>query len=187
MSSWTARADSGSDQTVTDGEVVDIAGGTGIVTNIAGAQVITVDLALEELGTLTGMGSGDFLPFVTSLNSEQKVLLSDIHLQQFGAAEGDVQLGTSGSENQINFLADGTASKDAVNLGQVQTLIAGVGQFQGGYSAASDPGTPNISGASNVALDVGDYFVVTADGDKLSNYSEFKPSVYSLYFCYSRC
>ena len=155
MSSWTARADSGSDQTVTNGEVVDIAGGTGIVTNIAGSQVITVDLALEELGTLTGMGSGDFLPFVTSLNSEQKVLLSDIHLQQFGDAEGDVDFGN----NKLLDVKTGTAGTDGVNLAQVQAIAAGVGIFQGGYNAITN--SPALTGGSNVALDQGDYYAVT--------------------------
>ncbi len=155
MSSWTARADSGSDQTVTNGEVVDIAGGTGIATSIAGAQVITVNLALEELGTLTGMGAGDFLPFVTSLNSEQKVLLSDIHLQQFGDAEGDVDFGN----NKLLDVKTGTAGTDGVNLAQVQAIAAGVGIFQGGYNAITN--SPALTGGSNVALDQGDYYAVT--------------------------
>ena len=155
MSNWIARADSGSDQTVTTGEVVDIAGGTGISTNIAGANVITVSLALEELGTLTGMASGDFLPFVTSLNSEQKVLLSDIHLQQFGDAEGDVDFGN----NKLLDVKTGTAGTDGVNLAQVQAIAAGVGIFQGGYNAITN--SPALTGASNVALDQGDYFAVT--------------------------
>ena len=58
-----------------------------------------------------------------------------------------------------------TAGGNAPNLDQVLLLIQGIGVFQGGYSAATDPGTPKISGGSNVALDQGDYFVVTADGD----------------------
>ena len=155
MSSWTARADSGSDQTVTNGEVVDIAGGQGIVTNIAGAQVITVDLALEELGTLTTMGSGDFLPFVSSLNAEQKILLENIHLQQFGDAEGDVDFGG----NKLLDVATGTAGSDGVNLAQVQAIAAGVGIFQGGYNAITN--SPALTGGSNIALDQGDYFAVT--------------------------
>jgi len=185
MSKWTIQADSGTNQDVEEAEIVDFQGGTGIVTNISGTRIVDITLALEELGTLTGMGSGDFLPFVSSLNSEQKILLENIHLQQFGAAEGAVQLGTSGSEQQINFLADGTASKDAVNLGQVQTLIAGVGQFQGGYDASTDPGTPKISGSANVALDVGDYFVVTADGDITFSDTTVKVEVGDLIFANS--
>jgi len=59
----------------------------------------------------------------------------------------------------------GTAGTDGVNLGQVESLVAGVGVFKGGYNATTDPGVPIISGASNIALDQGDYFVVTHDGD----------------------
>ncbi len=69
------------------------------------------------------------------------------------------------TSGQINNLANGTASTDAVNLGQVQGLIAGTGQFQGGYDATNDPGSPVISGSSNIALDTGDFYVVTVDGD----------------------
>ena len=72
------------------------------------------------------------------------------------------ELNTFGSEVQV---PTATSGGNAPNLAQVELLIAGVGVFQGGYSAATNPGTPNISGGSNVALDQGDYFVVTADGD----------------------
>ena len=58
-----------------------------------------------------------------------------------------------------------TASTSAPNLGQVEQLVAGIGLFKGGYDATNDPGSPVISGSSNIALDLGDYFVVTVDGD----------------------
>ena len=58
-----------------------------------------------------------------------------------------------------------TAGTSAPNLAQVELLVAGVGVFQGGYNASTDPGVPIISGASNIALDQGDYYVVTNDGD----------------------
>jgi hypothetical protein len=69
------------------------------------------------------------------------------------------------NNNKITELKTGTAATDAVNLGQVELLVAGVGVFQGGYNATTDPGVPKISGGSNVALDQGDYFVVSHDGD----------------------
>ena len=69
------------------------------------------------------------------------------------------------NNNKITEVATGTVSTDAVNLGQVELLVAGVGVFQGGYNATTDPGVPKISGGSNVALDQGDYFVVSHDGD----------------------
>ena len=53
----------------------------------------------------------------------------------------------------------------APNLAQVQELIAGVGVFQGSYNAATN--TPALEGASNVALDQGDYFVVSVSGSFL--------------------
>jgi hypothetical protein len=64
--------------------------------------------------------------------------------------------------NKIINLATGTAATDAVNLGQVELLVAGVGVFQGSYNAATN--TPALEGASNVALDQGDYFVVSVSG-----------------------
>ena len=67
--------------------------------------------------------------------------------------------------NKLTNVATGTASTDGVNLGQVELLVAGVGVFKGGYNATTDPGVPVISGGSNIALDQGDYFVVTHDGD----------------------
>jgi len=58
-----------------------------------------------------------------------------------------------------------TVGTSAPNLAQVELLVAGVGVFKGGYNASTDPGVPIISGASNIALDQGDYYVVTNDGD----------------------
>jgi hypothetical protein len=58
-----------------------------------------------------------------------------------------------------------TAATSAPNLGQVEQLVAGIGLFKGGYDATNDPGSPVISGSANIALDLGDYFVVTVDGD----------------------
>ena len=69
------------------------------------------------------------------------------------------------STNKIKRVGTGTDPTDGVNLGQVQLLVNGIGVFQGGYDATNDPGSPNISGSSNVKLDLGDYFVVTHDGD----------------------
>ena len=69
------------------------------------------------------------------------------------------------NNNRIGEVKTGVLGTDAVNLAQVNSLIAGIGVFKGGYDASTDPGTPVISGASNIALDLGDYFVVTSGGD----------------------
>ena len=64
--------------------------------------------------------------------------------------------------NKITGLATGTNTDDATNLGQVQALVAGVGVFQGAYNATTN--SPALSGASNIELTTGDYFVVSVDG-----------------------
>jgi hypothetical protein len=64
--------------------------------------------------------------------------------------------------NKITNVATGTAGTDGVNLGQVEALVAGLGSFQGGYNAATN--SPALSGASNVAVGNGDFYVVTNDG-----------------------
>ena len=81
-----------------------------------------------------------------------------ISLSVFDAPSADLSFGNF----KLTSLANGTASKDGVNLGQVQALVAGVGVFQGGYDASAN--SPAIAGASNVALTTGDFFVVTKDG-----------------------
>ena len=74
------------------------------------------------------------------------------------------------ANNTITGLGNGTASTDAVNLGQVQGLVAGIGLFKGGYNATTGlttdlgAGNGSLDGASNIALDLGDFFVVTTGG-----------------------
>ena len=69
------------------------------------------------------------------------------------------------NNNRLHEVKTGVLGTDGVNLGQVNSLIAGVGVFKGGYDASTDPGNPVISSNNNIALDLGDYFVVTAGGD----------------------
>ena len=71
------------------------------------------------------------------------------------------------NNNRIHEVKTGVLGTDGVNLGQVELLVAGVGVFKGGYDAATGltvPGGLEIDGASNIALDKGDYFVVTVAG-----------------------
>ena len=71
------------------------------------------------------------------------------------------------NNNRIHEVKTGVLGTDGVNLGQVELLVAGVGVFKGGYDADTGltvPGGLEIDGASNIALDKGDYFVVTVAG-----------------------
>ena len=78
---------------------------------------------------------------------------------------GNLSVTGTGSFTGEVTVPTATAGTSAPNLAQVQELIAGVGVFQGSYNAATN--TPALEGASNVALDQGDYFVVSVSGSFL--------------------
>ena len=58
MSSWTLTADSGGSETITNGESVDIAGGTNITTSRSGATVTISTSATTNTGTVTSVATG---------------------------------------------------------------------------------------------------------------------------------
>ncbi len=158
MSSFTLAADTGTSQTISDGNTLTVAGSTGIDTVASATDTVTVNLDLSELTTVTTIDpAADFLVGVDGTANE-KILYQNVHLNQWGDAEADVDFGG----NKLLDVATGTAGTDGVNLAQVQSLVAGVGVFQGGYNANTN--SPALSGASNVALDTGDFFVVTTAG-----------------------
>jgi len=111
--------------------------------------------------------------------SELRVALtSNVTITNDLTVGGEINQTSIGNENSfksaINMntakllnVGTGTAATDGVNLGQVELLVAGVGVFQGGFNATTGltvPGGLEIEGTSNIALDKGDYFVVTTAG-----------------------
>ena len=156
--SWTLAGDTGS-QTITSGNTVTISGSTGIDTVASATDTLTVNLDLSELTTVTTIDpAADFLVGVDGTANE-KILYQNVHLDQWGDAEADVDFGG----NKLLDVATGTAGTDGVNLAQVQALVSGVGVFQGGYNANTN--SPALTGASNIALNQGDFFVVTTGGN----------------------
>jgi len=75
---------------------------------------------------------------------------------------GNLDVTGTGSFTGEVTVPTATVGGNAPNLAQVQSLIAGVGVFQGSYNAATN--APALEGASNIALDLGDYFVVSVAG-----------------------
>jgi hypothetical protein len=92
---------------------------------------------------------------------------NDLQVDNDAAVDGSLTVAGTGNFTGEVTVPTATAATSAPNLAQVELLVAGVGVFKGGYNATTDPGVaPNIiSGTSNIALDQGDYFVVTHDGD----------------------
>ena len=130
----------------------DTAGATAAVT---ATDTLTLGVQLSDVSTVTSIDpAADFLVGVDGTANE-KILYSNVTLDQWGNAAASVNL----DSNKLINVADGVDSNDGVNLAQVQSLVAGVGIFRGGYNA--DTNTPALTGAANVACDQGDFFAVT--------------------------
>ena len=147
--------------------VTSVATGSGLTGGtITGTGTISVDYGtsglVNDAPTASPQnGEGDDYILIgddSASGATRKIQLTDIPLNVLGNANGIISM----VNNKITNLANGTASADVVNLGQVQSLVAGVGVFQGGYNAATN--SPAIAGGSNTALTTGDFFVVTTDG-----------------------
>ena len=139
----------------------------------AGADVDLVDSGGVIDSTVNFIGTSGEIDVAQSATANTIVISqpSDVtignNLQVDNNATVDGALTVIGTGNFTGEVTvpTATAGTSAPNLAQVELLVAGVGVFQGGYNASTDPGVPIISGASNIALDQGDYYVVTNDGD----------------------
>ena len=160
MSSFNVAGDSGTTQSITDGNTLTIAGGPGCSTVASNTDTLTVNLDLSAATTVTSIDkAADFIVTVGGSGStNEKILYENVSLSAWAAPTADLAMGS----NKITGLANATNSNEATNLGQVQSLVAGVGVFQGGYNASTN--SPALTGGSNVALDQGDFFVVTTGG-----------------------
>ena len=172
MSSWTLAADSGSNQSITDGNTVTIQGSTGIDTAVSATDDVTINLDLNELSTTTTWTKGsDFLAVVDG-GSNAKILSSNILLNAWGTPNGDIAMGS----NKITGLATGVSGTDAVNVNQLNAAVVGLLEFKGGFNANTgviDGGTTNLtSGGARVAIAVGDFYVVTTAGNFFGNTAE---------------
>ena len=154
------------------------AGNSAKIELTAGGTGSGVKSTVEFVGTTsriaitenTGNNGDITIDFPDDVSIVDDLTVGGIIIQQQDSAGDPVEKNTFAaildmSSNKIERVATGTVGTDAVNLNQVELLVAGIGVFQGGYDATNDPGTPNISGGSNVKLDLGDYFVVSHDGN----------------------
>ena len=151
----------------TQGTVTSVATGAGLKGGtITATGTVEVDYGtsglIEDAPLMAQVPLSDDLILIQDVASGTGVTakqpLGKTSLSVFDAPSADLSFGNF----KLTSLANGTASKDGVNLGQVQALVAGVGVFQGGYDASTN--VPAIAGASNIALTTGDFYVVTKDG-----------------------
>ena len=180
MSSWTLAGDSGTSQTIADGNTVDIAGGEGIVTLAGATDTLTVTLALPELPVRTVPidSANDYIVGLFDKGADQnKTFVRDFTLSMWSAPTADLNIGT----NKLINVVDPTAAQDAATKNYVDSTFAGSGAliFQGGYDATTAApsvgvkqgwtyavtvaGTGVPAGYWNPALEVGDLIIANVD------------------------
>ena len=134
--------------------------------------VLTADNAAVIVGMqITGAGIGENITIITVTDAKTFQLDGAITIANGITLTFEEQNSFSSpldmNNNRINEVKTGVLGTDGVNLAQVNSLVAGIGVFKGGFNAATGltvPGGQELEGASNIALDKGDYFVVTTAG-----------------------
>ena len=180
MSSWTLAGDSGTSQTIANGNTVDIAGGEGIVTSAAATDTLNVTLDLTELPVRTVAidPKNDYLIGLFDRGADQnKALVTDFTLSMWSAPTADLNI----ASNKLINVTDPTAAQDAATKNYVDSTFAGSGAliFQGGYDATTAPpsvgvkqgwtyavtvaGTGLPAGYWSPALEVGDLIIANVD------------------------
>jgi len=171
----------GTDTRVIKGkDVLEIAGNTpglDIITGgVYGTDTDGPDLTLSAAQS-TGTGNGGDIVFKVSTPSETSGNGSNAlaTAMTISGADGNVIM----SNKKITGLSDPTAAQDAATKSYVDTAVVGSLQFKGGFDANTGTivgGTTNLTkndqpntGDETVPIVVGDYYVVTVDGDFFGN------------------
>ena len=172
--SWTLAGDSGS-TAIASGDTATVAGnsvtGKEGIDTVESAGTVNINLDLAEINTSATVAVADSLILDRAADSKNiRTRVDDIHLNQFGAPEANML----GGGFQYKNLADGTAQTVAVNLQPLEAAVTGLFEFKGGFNASTGaldaPLSGNLtSGGSRIAVEVGDYYVVTTAGDFFGN------------------
>jgi hypothetical protein len=180
MSSFTIEADSGTAESISNGNSINFAGGEGIVTDVAATDTINIVLDLSELPTKSAKvdSKTDYLVGLFDKGADQnKVIINDLGLSLWGAPTVDLSM----ASNKITDVTNPTAAQDAATKNYVDTTFAGSGAliYQGGYDATTAApsvgvkkgwtyavtkgGTGNPAGFWSPKLEIGDLVIANID------------------------
>ena len=164
---WTIQGDTGGPTAVASGDAINFAGGTNVTTVFSGTT-LTINSTDQFVGTLTGIGAGDYIsidntapavPIVNALASE-------------AATPSKLIARDSNGYGYVVTPASGDSTTKIATTAFVQSSLTGLLEFKGGFDASTGAivGGGNLtSGGTRVAVEVGDYYVVTAAGDFFGN------------------
>ena len=149
---------------VTAGTVAPGAPTSGKISLTAGGTGSGVKSTVEFVGTT---GRID----ITSVNQNNGSitidLTDDVTIVDDLTVGGELTVSGTGQSSfagQVTVPQTPSADTDAASKKFVLDQVAGLGSFQGGYNASTDPGSPVLTGASNIAFGQGDFYAVTTAG-----------------------
>jgi len=163
---WTV-SDGTNSTVVASSDTIDFAGGTNVTTALSGTT-LTINSTDEFVGTLTGIGAGTYIsvdnstpavPVVNALGTE-------------AATPSKLVARDANGYGYVVTPASGDNTTKIATTAFVQSSLTGLLEFKGGFNASTGAivGGGNLtSGGARVAIAVGDYYVVTADGDFFGN------------------
>ena len=164
---WSIQGDTGGPTAVASGNAIDFAGGTNVTTAFSGTT-LTINSTDQFVGTLTGIGAGDYIsidnstpavPIVNALGTE-------------AATPSKLVARDSSGFGYVVTPASGDSTTKIATTAFVQSSLTGLLEFKGGFNASTGAivGGGNLtSGGTRVAIEIGDYYVVTVAGDFFGN------------------
>jgi len=177
ITSFNIEGNGANAQAISEGVSIDFVSNTGltIVTSSINAtnKAATINLALPDLPDMTQvwLGTDEFIVLDNTGHggeTQKRKASNEIPLNILGTPTASLAMGS----NKITGLSNGTANGDAVNLSQLNAAVVGSLQIKGGFNAATGAigGGGNLtSGAARVAIAIGDFYVVTTDGNFFGN------------------
>ena len=158
MSSFDVAGDTGTAQTITNGNTLTFVGGEGIDTSAAATDNLNIVLDLTELPARTATidPKTDYLIGLFDKGADQnKTFINDLTLSMFSAPTANLSI----ASNKLTNVTDPTAAQDAATKNYVDTTFAGSGAliFQGSYDASATPPSAGVL--------KGWTYVVTVAGD----------------------
>lgn len=178
MDGFEVAGDTGTNQTITDGNTLFIKGSTGIATRGVAGDILDVALDLPGLtATTTWTKAADYFA-VADGTVNRKIFSTNISLSDFGVPTANLSMGTK----KVINVVDPTAAQDAATKNYVDTTFAGSGAliYQGGYDATTAAptgtsvkkgftyavtvaGTGSPAGFWSPTLEVGDLIIANQD------------------------
>tara|TARA_R100000541_G_scaffold11248_1_gene19315 strand:- start:816 stop:3158 length:2343 start_codon:yes stop_codon:yes gene_type:complete len=194
VSSITVAGDNGSGSAITSTGTITVAGTGVISTNVSGTTITVSSSATTNTGTVTSVATpadggltGGTITSTGNLRLKNYTSFVDNKVLKWDNANNQLEQGsitdsgslvtTSGALTVVGGFAGSTGSfsgqvtvpltptndNNIASKAYVLSQIGGVGGFRGGYNASTN--APALSGGSNVAMALGDFFVVDTAGN----------------------